>query len=190
MLAHYHGQLGNASELGRSLGEAHTTIKRHIDILTGGFMIRQLQPWFENLGKRQVKSAKLYVRDTGLLHALLDLGSEASLDSHPKRGASWEGFCVEMIVRRAGERNVWFWGTHAQAELDLLVFHAGGRIGFEFKIADAPGFTKSMHIAREDLKLDHLFVVYPGVGGSYALDASTEVVAIEDLESRLDSLGF
>jgi predicted AAA+ superfamily ATPase len=188
MLAHYHGQLGNASEIGRSLGEAHTTVKRHIDILTGAFMVRQLQPWHENVGKRQVKSPKMYVRDAGLLHALLDLGTAAAVESHPKLGASWEGFCIENILRRAGERNAWFWATHAHAELDLLVFHEGRRIGFEFKLADAPGITRSMRIAREDLKLDMLYVIYPGSGGSYQLDPTIQVVAIEDLEAMMDGL--
>lgn len=188
MLAHYHGQIGNASEIGRSLGDAHTTVKRHIDILAGAFMVRQLQPWHENLGKRQVKSPKLYIRDSGLLHALLDLSTAEAIDSHPKLGASWEGFCIETILRWTGERNAWFWGTHAHAELDLLIFHEGRRIGFEFKLADAPGFTRSMRIAQEDLKLDRLFVVYPGVGGSYGLDEVTEVVAIQDLEAKLRAM--
>ncbi len=185
MLAHYHGQVGNASEIGRSLGEAYSTVKRHIDILNGALVVRQLQPWHENIAKRQIKSPKLYIRDSGLMHALLDLGTESALESHPKLGASWEGFCIENILSKVGDRNAWFWGTHAQAELDLLVMHQGHRIGFEFKYADAPGTTRSMHIAREDLKLEKLFVVYPGVGGSYPLTDWAEVVAIEDLEKRL-----
>ncbi len=185
MLAHYHGQVGNASEIGRSLGEAHTTVKRHIDILVGALVVRQLQPWHENLAKRQVKSPKYYIRDSGLLHALLDLSSGDAIDSHPKLGASWEGFCIETILRWTGERNAWFWGSHAHAELDLLVLNGGNRFGFEFKLGDAPGLTRSMHIARQDLRLKRLFVVYPGVGGSYGLDESAEVVAIQDLEAKL-----
>ncbi len=188
MLAHYHGQIGNASEIGRSLGEANTTVKRHIDILTGAFMVRQLQPWYENLGKRQVKSPKLYVRDSGLLHTLLDLRTAEAAEAHPKLGASWEGFCIENILRWTGDRNAWFWGTYSNAELDLLVFHEGKRFGFEFKLADAPGFTRSMHIAMEDLRLNRLFVVYPGIGGSYSLDESTEVIAIQDLNERLAAI--
>ncbi len=188
MLAHYHGQVGNTSEIGRSLGEAHTTVKRHIDILTGALVLRQLQPWHENIAKRQVKSPKLYIRDSGLMHALLNLGSGADLESHPKVGASWEGFCIETILSRVGERNAWFWGTHGQAELDLLVFHRGRRFGFEFKFADAPGTTRSMHIARADLKLEKLFVVYPGSGGSYPLTDWAEVIAIGDLESRVTEM--
>jgi predicted AAA+ superfamily ATPase len=185
MLAHYHGQVGNAAEIGRSLGESHTTVRRHIDLLTGALVVRQLQPWYENLGKRQVKSPKLYVRDSGLLHALLELGTGDAVAGHPKLGASWEGFCVEEVLRRTGERNAWFWGTHGQAELDLLVFHGGKRFGFEFKFADAPGLTRSMHVAREDLKLDRLFVVYPGSGGSFPLADWAEVVAIRSLDDRL-----
>ena len=138
MLAHYHGQTWNASELARSLGEAHTTVKRHLDILSGALMVRQLQPWFENLGKRQVKAPKVYVRDSGVLHALLGLTTFADLESHPKVGASWEGFVIEQILRRTGDRDAYFWATPSGAELDLLVFVRGRRIGFEVKYADAP----------------------------------------------------
>jgi predicted AAA+ superfamily ATPase len=185
MLAHYHGQVGNASEIGRSLGEAYSTVKRHIDILSGALVVRQLQPWHENIAKRQVKSPKLYVRDSGLLHALLGLESWQELESHPKLGASWEGFCIETILSQIGERQAWFWGTHGQAELDLLVMHQGRRIGFEFKYADAPGTTRSMHIAHEDLHLEKLYVIYPGSGGSYLLNEWAEVIAIGDLLNRL-----
>ncbi len=185
MLAHYHGQVGNSSEIGRSLGEAHSTVKRHIDILTGALVVRQLQPWHENIAKRQVKSPKLYIRDSGLMHALLNLETGADLESHPKLGASWEGFCIENILGWVGDRNAWFWGTHGQAELDLLVLHRGRRYGFEFKFSDAPGTTRSMHIAREDLKLERLFVVYPGIGGSYPLTDWAEVIAIKDLEKKI-----
>jgi uncharacterized protein len=188
MLAHYHGQVGNAAEIGRSLGESNMTVKRHIDILTGALVVRQLQPWHENLGKRQVKTPKIYIRDSGILHALLELHSEAAVDGHPKLGASWEGFCIENILGWLGERNAWFWSTHSQAELDLLVFHRGLRIGFEFKFSDAPGLTRSMHIARADLKLDRLLVIYPGAGGSYPLADWAEVVAIRDLEKAVRGL--
>jgi uncharacterized protein len=187
MLAHYHGQTWNASELSRSLGEAHTTVKRHLDILSGALMVRPLQPWFENLGKRQVKAPKVYVRDSGVLHALLGLTTFASLESHPKLGASWEGFVIEQILRRTGDRDAYFWATPAGAELDLLVMVHGRRVGFEVKYSDAPRFTKSMAIARHDLKLDDLFVVYPGPV-SYALRAGADVVSIHDLERTLDRL--
>ncbi len=187
MLAHYHGQVWNASELSRSLGEAHTTVKRHLDILTGALMVRQLPPWFENLGKRQVKAPKVYLRDSGVLHALLGLPTMAALGSHPKVGASWEGFVIEQILRRTGDRDAYFWATPAGAELDLLVFVRGRRIGFEVKYADAPRLTKSMAIATADLRLDQLFVVYPGET-SYPLRTGVEVLAIRDLDDRLDVL--
>jgi hypothetical protein len=184
MLAHYHGQIWNASELSRSLGETHTTVKRHLDILTGALMVRQLQPWHENLGKRQVKSPKVYLRDTGLLHALLGVPSFRALEGHPKVGASWEGFAVEEAIRAAGERNAYFWATQAGAELDLLVIAGGDRYGVEVKYSDAPGMTKSMHIAQEDLRLKRLFVVYPGTE-SYDLDERTAVVPVDQIRSRL-----
>jgi len=187
MLAHDHGRLWNASELARSLGEAHTTVKRHLDILSGAFMIRQLPPWFENLGKRQVKSPKVYLRDSGVLHTLLGLTTFAELEAHPKLGASWEGFVIEQVLRRTGERDAYFWATPSGAEIDLLVFVRGRRIGVEVKYADAPRLTKSMAIAREDLKLDLLLVVYPG-DISYALRAGVDVVALRDLHGRLDAL--
>lgn len=185
MLAHYHGQVGNAADIGRSLGESNMTVSRHIDILAGALVVRQLQPWHENLDKRQVKSPKLYVRDSGILHALLDLPTLAALEGHPKLGASFEGFCIENLIGWFGERSAYFWSTHAGAELDLLVFHKGRRLGFEFKYADAPGLTKSMHIAREDLKLDRLYVVYPGSGRSYPLADWAEAVALPDLEATV-----
>lgn len=187
MLAHYHGQLWNASELARSLGEAHTTVKRHLDILSGALMVRQLPPWFENLGKRQVKAPKVYLRDSGVLHVLLGLSTFVDLEAHPKIGASWEGFVIEHVLRRTGERDAYFWATPSGAELDLLVFVRGRRIGFEVKYADAPRMTKSMAIARQDLKLDRLFVIYPG-DVSYPLRAGVDVVAIRDLDDRLDTL--
>ncbi len=188
MLAHYHGQIGNASEIGRSLGESNMTVKRHIDILTAALVVRQLQPWHENLGKRQVKSPKLYIRDSGILHALLELDSVTAVEGHPKLGASWEGFCIENILTWMRERNAWFWSSHSHAELDLLVFHRGVRIGFEFKFSDAPGLTRSTHIAKEDLKLDRLLLVYPGAGGSYRLSDWAEAVAIKDLENSVKKI--
>lgn len=184
MLAHYHGQVGNASEIARSLDESHSTVKRHLDLLTGSFMVRQLQPWHENLGKRQVKSPKVYLRDSGLLHALLGVPSFRALEGHPKLGASWEGFVVEDVIQAVGERNVYFWSTQAGAELDLLVMRKGKRYGVEIKYADAPGMTKSMHIALHDLKLKHLFVVYPGEQ-SYALHDKVTVVPAGGIRKAL-----
>ncbi len=134
----------------------------HLDILTGTYVVRQLSPWFENLKKRQVKSPKIYVRDSGLLHALLEISSDTELSRHPKFGASWEGFCIEQILSVADTPNAYFWATHSGAELDLLIFHNGRRLGFEFKTSEAPSATKSMHIALADLLLDEIYVIYPG----------------------------
>lgn len=187
MVAHYHGQIWNASEIGRSLGQAHTTVRNHLDILCGAYVMRQLPPWFENIGKRQVKSPKAYLRDPGLLHELLGISSFAALEAHPKLSASWEGFALEEVLRQTGDRDAYFWNTQAGAELDLLLFINGRRYGFEFKYADTPAVTKSMHIARQDLKLERAFVVHPG-GKSYPLNEWAESVAIGDLSARLKKL--
>jgi predicted AAA+ superfamily ATPase len=184
MLAHWHGGILNASELGRSLGSSHTNVRRHVDLLSGALVVRQLLPWFENVSKRQVKSAKVYVRDQGLLHSLLGIGSRAELEGHPKLGSSWEGLVIEEAIRVAGERNAYFWGTPAGAELDLLLFVRGKRIGVEAKYADAPGLTRSMHSARHDLGLRRILVVYPG-STAYALDERCDVIPLSELRERL-----
>jgi predicted AAA+ superfamily ATPase len=184
MVAHWHGQTWNASEIARSLGEAHVTVKRHLDVLTGALMVRQLQPWFENLGKRQVKAPRVYVRDSGLLHAQLDLASPAALDAHPKVGASWEGFVLEELIGVAGERNAYYWRTQAGAELDLLLMLQGRRIGVEVKYADAPSMTRSMHVSIESLKLDRLYVVYPGFE-AYRLRPEVEVLPLTLARERI-----
>lgn len=164
MLAHYHGQIFNASEIGRSLAVSHHTVQRYVDILAGTFMIRILSPWFENLQKRQVKSPKIYFRDSGILNALLGIKDETELHTYPKLGSFWEGFALEEIIRafEVSSDECFFWSTQANAELDLLIIKNNRRIGFEFKYTDSPKITKSMHIAREDLKLDHLGIIYPG----------------------------
>lgn len=162
MLAHYHGQIWSAADPARSLGVSEPTIRRYLDILTQTMMVRQLQPWHENLGKRQVKAPKIYFRDTGLLHALMDLHSLPQLLTHPRAGASWEGFALEQVLRIARPQQAFFWATHQGAELDLLMLRGSQRIGVEFKRADAPAVTPSMRIAMHDLKLDALYVVYPG----------------------------
>ncbi len=163
MLAHWHGQVWNAAELGRAMGVKEDTARHYLDILTGAFMVRQLQPWFENTGKRVVKAPKVYFRDTGLLHALLGLRTAAQLMAHPRFGFSWEGFAMDEVIRAAGaERDAAFYRTHAGAELDLLIVRGGKRYGFEFKFADTPQVTRSMHIAMADLKLTRLWAVYPG----------------------------
>jgi predicted AAA+ superfamily ATPase len=187
MVAHYHGQVWNSSEVGRSLGDAHTTVKRHLDILTGALMVRQLPPWFENLGKRQVKSPKVYLRDSGLFHALSGLPTQQALEECPRLGASWEGFVVEEAVRLAGERHAYFWATQSGAELDLLLFLGGKRYGVEVKYADAPGLTRSMHTAIADLNLERLWVVYPGKE-SFPLADRVEVVSLTQLRQALGDL--
>ena len=186
MLAHYHGQVWNASEIARALGEAHTTVKRHLDALTGALVVRQLQPWHENLGKRQVKAPKVYVRDAGLLHALLGTDSAAALHAHPKVGASWEGFVLEELIGLAGERNAFHWRTQAGAELDLLLFVRGKRIGVEVKYADAPSMTRSMQACIESLRLDRLYVVYPGQE-TYSPHAGVEVMPLARTREQIGS---
>lgn len=177
MAAHYHGQSLNASELGRSLGESYKTIQRHLEMLEGAFMIRQLRPWFENLGKRLVKAPKLYVRDSGLLHALLGIGDHDALMGHPKLGASWEGFALEQILMKFPREEAWYWGTQGGAELDLMLIIGGKRWGFEFKCIDAPSSSKSMHSAIQSLGLEHLWVVYPG-DREYALSERITVMPL------------
>ncbi len=162
MVAHYHGQIWNAAEFARSLGTSENTARRYLDILAGAFMVRILPPWFENLRKRQIKAPKIYIRDSGILHSLLQLSGLADLQGHPKIGASWEGFAIEQIIGALKTRDTYFWATHAGAELDMMITIKGKRYGFEFKYADAPGRTRSMHVALEDLNLRHLWVVYPG----------------------------
>lgn len=164
MLAHYHGQIWNASEFGRSFGTADTTVRGYLDALSGTFLARQLQPWHENLAKRQVKSPKVYLSDSGLLHTLLGLDTAAQLDSHPRLGASWEGFALEVVIRTLAARpeECFFWATHAGAELDLLIIQGGKRRGFEFKLTEVPVLTPSMRTALKDLRLDRLDILHAG----------------------------
>ena len=180
MVAHYHGQIWNAAELARALAVNESTVRRYLDLMTGVFMVRQLPPWFENLGKRQVKAPKVYVRDTGLLHTLLGITSRRDLEHHPKVGASWEGYAVEEILKALRPDDAYFWATHQGAELDLLLFKNGRRIGIECKRADAPALTPSMRIALADLKLDELRVVYPGTK-RYPLAKKVEVVPLAQM---------
>jgi len=187
MLAHYHGQVWNGSEIGASLGVTNHTTRKYLDLLCGAYVVRQLQPWFENLGKRVVKSPKVYVRDSGLLHSLLGIPDLAALQGHPKLGASWEGFVIEQILSWAGERNAYFWATHSRAELDLMVMAKGKRWGFEVKYQDAPTITKSMRIAMHDLELERLWVVYPGQNG-YLMDEKIECVSLSQLGQIRETL--
>jgi predicted AAA+ superfamily ATPase len=164
MLAHYHGQIMNFSEVGRSFGAADTTVRRYLDILSGTFMVRQLPPWFENIGKRQVKAPKIYLRDSGLFHTLLGIRDKDELLRHPKLGASWEGLAIDTVIRhhRVGEGECYFWSTYGRAALDLLIVSEGRRIGYEVEYTETPRVTRSMQTARSDLGLDDLRVVYPG----------------------------
>jgi predicted AAA+ superfamily ATPase len=180
MLAHCHGQIWNAADPARSLGVNESTVRRYLDWLTQAYLVRQLQPWHANLGKRQVKAPKLYLRDSGLLHELLGIVDPQALHRHPKSGASWEGFALDQVLRIARPDEAYFWATHAGAELDLLMLKDGRRVGVEFKRADAPTLTPSMRIAMHDLALDALYVVYPGAR-RYALAQGVEVVPLAAL---------
>lgn len=162
MIVHYHGQIFNAHEIGNSLDLTGPTAKRYLDILAGTFMIRILQPWYENIKKRQIKSSKIYLRDSGIFHYLSNIFTYGDLLTHPKIGASWEGIAMETIIQKIDPDQYYFWGVHATCELDLLLFKSGKRLGFEFKYSDAPSITPSMHMALSDLKLDTLTVIYPG----------------------------
>ena len=180
MVAHYHAQVWNAAELARALGVNESTVRRYLDLLGSVFMLRPLAPWFENLGKRQVKSPKVYVRDSGLLHALLGVGSVRDLELHPKVGASWEGYAVEEVLKAMRPDEAYFWATHGGAELDLLLFVKGRRVGVECKRTDAPTLTPSMRIALDSLGLDKLVVAYPGER-RYELAARVEVMPLAQL---------
>jgi predicted AAA+ superfamily ATPase len=184
MLTHYHAQIWKGSELARSLGASEPTMRKYLDLLSSTFMVRQLAPWHENVGKRQVKASKVYLRDSGLLHCLMRQTAFADLEAHPKLGASWEGFAIEQVLSITGDRDAYFWATHGGAELDLMVIWRGRKYGFEFKYGDAPSMTKSMHTALHDLKLERLFVIHPGKD-SYVMNDQTEAVAIMNLRARL-----
>jgi len=187
MIAHYHGQVWNAADFARSLGTSENTARRHLDILAGAYMVRILPPWSENIGKRQVKAPKIYIRDSGLFHALLQLPTLGDIQGHPKLGASWEGYAMEQALSILDVHDPYFWATHSGAELDLLVTKGGKRVGFEFKYGDAPAKTRSMHVALQDLKLDRLFIIYPG-DQEYEIDDKIAVLSINrisDLKTRM-----
>lgn len=183
MLAHSHGQFWNSSQLGRALGLSDKTVKGYLDDLTQTYMVRQLQPWFENLSKRQVKSPKIYLRDSGLLHHLLGLETFADISGHPQVGASWEGFALEQVLRLSRARDAYFWATQSGAELDLLLVEGGRRIGYEFKYSEKPTTTRSMRIAIEDLQLEKLRIVCPGNVQAH-LDDKIEILGIGRLSER------
>jgi predicted AAA+ superfamily ATPase len=185
MLAHYHANVWNAADLARSMGVKEDTARRHLDILTGAFLIRQLPPWFENVGKRLVKVPKVFIRDSGILHSLLGLGDISHVQSHPKLGFSWEGFALEQVIGLTGaERDAYFYKTHGGAELDCLILRKSKRYGFEFKYEASPATTKSMHIVMQDLGLERLFIVYPG-SKQYPAGKKMDVVPLTKLADAL-----
>jgi uncharacterized protein len=185
MLAHYHGQTWNASEISRSLGVSAPTVRRYLDVLEDSLVVRRLTPWHENLGKTQVRSPKVYVRDPGLLHALLALETQEQLLGHPKVGDSWEGFAMQEVVRVLGVSwdRCYFWATHQGAELDLLVFDGGRRLGFEIKRTSSPRVTRSMYSALESLEIDHLTVVIPG-SDRFPLHEKVEALGLSALAEQ------
>jgi hypothetical protein len=182
MLAHYHGQTVNYSELGRSFGASDNTVRRYLDLLSSTFMVRQLPPWYENIKKRQVKAPKIYIRDSGIFHTLMGVEHYNALQFHPKLGASWEGFAMESIIRKYGaeQGECYFWSAYGRAELDLLIFRGSRRIGLEIKHTDAPRITRSLRTVLEDLRIDELYIVYPGKE-HFLLDRGILAIGLETL---------
>ena len=185
MLSHYHGNVFNASEIGKSLGAAHTTIRNYLDILVGTFMIRQLPAWTENINKRQVKAPKIYFRDSGILHSLIGVTDRDSLLNHVKLGASWEGLALEQVIRyhSCSEGECYFWGIHGQAELDLLIIKPGMRLGFEFKYSETPKLSRSMQIAEATLGLDKLVIIHPG-NSNFPLSETIRAIGLQQYLTR------
>jgi predicted AAA+ superfamily ATPase len=189
MIAHYHGQVWNASAFGRSFGVADTTVRNYLDLLTSALVIRQLQPWYENISKRQVKAPKIYISDSGLTHTLLGINTIEQLESHPKLGATWEGFIIDQVIRMLGARNeeCFFWSTHAGAELDLLVIRGNHRIGFEIKRTTSPDITPSMRISLSDLNLKSIDVIHAG-DKTFPLSEKIRAVAFQNLLTDVNKL--
>jgi len=180
MLAHYHGQTWNATEPARALGVNPATCRRYLDLLSDALMVRQLPPWHANLAKRQVKAPKIYLRDSGLLHHLFGIEGEKALLTHPKLGASWEGFAIEQVLAGEAHDEAWFWATHQGAEIDLILRRGDRLLGVECKRADAPRLTPSLRIALDDLGLERIAVLYPGLR-RYSLHPQVEVVPLRCL---------
>jgi hypothetical protein len=180
MAAHYHGQIWNHAEPARALGISQPTVRNYLDIMEGVFMVRILQPWHANLNKRQVKSPKIYFRDSGLLHYLLGIRSELDLLTHPRSGASWEGYAIEEVLKATAPDEAYFWRAHTGAELDLLLIKDGQRIGVECKRVDAPRLTPSLSTATQDLELERAFVIYPGIQ-EYAITDKVSALPISRL---------
>jgi len=189
MLAHYHGQIWNASEFGRSFGVTDNTVRHYLDVLTSAFVVRQLQPWHANIKKRQVRSPKVYLSDSGILHSLLGIGAKPELESHPKLGASWEGFVISQVAAQLDLRpdEMYFWATHSGAELDLLVVRGGKQLGFEVKRSASPVMSPSMRIALSDLNLARLFVVHAG-DHSYDMASNVRAISLPHLERELERI--
>ena len=186
MLAHYHAQTWNAAEPARALGVSPGVVRRYLDVLTDAMMVRQLQPWFANLKKRQVKAPKLYVRDSGLLHRLLGIDTEKALLTHPRVGASWEGFAIEQVLAAERHDEAYFWATHQGAEIDLILRRGGELYGVECKLADAPRITPSIRNALAEVGLARVVVLYPGAQ-RFQLSDRVEVVPLSAL-SRGEAL--
>ncbi len=182
MLAHYHGQNWNAAEFARAMSVSESTTRRYLDLLSDAFMVRQLQPWYVNMRKRQVKSPKIYIQDSGLLHQLLGISSERDLLTHPKIGASWEGYVIEEVLSALQPDDAWFWATHQGAEIDLVLRKNGQMVGVECKRTDAPRMTPSIRTALLDLNLDRVIVVYPG-NKRFSLSEQVEAVPLKDFAS-------
>jgi uncharacterized protein len=188
MLAHFHAQLWNGADIARSLGVSEHTVRGYLDVLAATYLVRQLPPWHANISKRQYKAPKVYIRDSGLLHTLLGVTKREELEAHPKLGASWEGFALEQMLSIAGSHEAYFWGTHAGAELDLLLIRRGRRYGLEFKYSTAPTMTKSLHIALADLKLDRAWIVYPG-RERYPVHEKVEALPLSEVLSQKALVG-
>lgn len=180
MLCHYHGCIFNATEIGNAIGVSYHTVQNYLSILQGTFMVRVLQPWYENTKKRQVKTPKIYFRDSGIYHTILGVNNKSDILLNPKIGASWEGFAMEEIIKYydIDQNDCYFWSSHNESELDLVIFKEGKRIGFEFKYTSTPKITKSMHIAIETLKLNELNIIFPG-DMRYTLSEKIYVVGLK-----------
>jgi uncharacterized protein len=187
MLAHSHGKIWNASPFASSLGLTHPTVKKYLDILTGLYMVRQLQPWYANIKKRQVKSPKIYIRDTGLLHALIGINTKQELPRHPVCGSSWEGFVIEEIIRSVEPHDVYYWATHQGAEIDLIFFKGGRMYGIEIKRQDAPTMTKSIKTALQCLDIERIAVIYPGKR-RYSVHKKVDVVPFDEIQGGMKGL--
>jgi len=188
MVGHCHGQQWNAAELARSLGSSEGTARNYLDLLCGTYVVRRLQPWHTNLGKREISAPKVYVRDSGLLHSLLGIKTTKDLHSHPKLGASWEGHALEQVLALCGSADTYYWGTHAGAELDLLLLRGGKAYGVEFKVNDGPKMTRSLHIALDDLKLERAWIIHPGEK-SYPVHDKVEALPLKKLDVLRNAVG-